>query len=79
MGGVLFAPGAVGIIPAGARQFGGAIDAIPVGGIVAGEILESPGNTHFLEHGEIGGGIGAGGIEKRAVPIEKDALNFSVW
>ena len=79
MRGVLFAPGAVGIIPTSARQFGGAIDAIPVGGVMAGEIVEGPGNAHFTEHSEIGGGIGAVGIEKRAVPIEKDALDFSVW
>ncbi len=79
MRGVLFAPSAVGIIPAGAGQFGGAIDAIPIRGIVTSKIVESPGDAHFAEHGEIGGGIGAVGIEERAVPIEKDALNFSVW
>jgi hypothetical protein len=76
---VLLAPGAIGVIPTGAGQFGGAIDAIPVGGIVAGEVVEGPGNAHFAEHGEIGGGIGTIGIEERAVPIEKDALDFSVW
>src|ERR1700738_593340 len=78
MRGVLLAPGSVGVIPASARQFGGAIDAIPVRRIVACEVLQSPGNAHFAEHGEIGGGIGAVGIEERAGPVEEDALNFSV-
>src|SRR5258707_13858346 len=69
MRGVLFAPGTVGIAPTSARQFGGPIDAIPVGGIVAGKVVEGPGNAHFAEHGEIGGGIGAVGIGAAASPI----------
>src|SRR6202022_3903985 len=79
MRGVLLAPGARGVIPASARQFGGAIDAIPVRRVMAGEVLQSPGNAHFAEHGEIGGGICAVGIEERAVPVEEDALDLAVW
>ena len=78
MGCVLFAPGAVGVVPASARQFCGAIDAIPVGRIVASEIVERPGNAHFAEHGEIGGGIGVVGIEESAVPVEEDAADLAV-
>jgi hypothetical protein len=55
MGGVLFPPGAVGIVPTGAGQFCGAIDAIPIRGIMAREIIESPRYAHFAKHREIGG------------------------
>jgi hypothetical protein len=78
MCGVLLAPSAVGVIPTSARQFRGAIDAIPVGGIVASEVVKSPRDAHFAEHGEISGGISVIGIEKRAVPVEEHAANRGV-
>src|SRR6266852_3657438 len=78
MCGVLLAPSAVGVIPTSTRQFRGAIDAIPVWGIVASEVVKSPRDAHFAKHSEIGGGIGPIGIEKGAVPVEEDAANRGI-
>src|SRR3981189_689718 len=77
--GIVFAPCAIRVVPARAWQFGGAVDAIPVRGIVAGEIVDRPRDAHLPEHREIGGGIGAVGVEERAVPIEEDASELAVW
>src|ERR1700704_4287933 len=74
--GILFAPGTVGFIPASARQFCGAINAIPVGGIVTREVVEGPGNAHLAEHREVGVGIGAVGIKERAIPVKQDAADL---
>jgi hypothetical protein len=79
MRGVLFAPSAVGVVPSSARQLGGAIDAIPIGGIMAGEVFQGPRDAHFAEHGEIRGGIGAIGVEESAVPVEEDAADLAAW
>src|SRR5260370_33180924 len=76
---MVFAAGAIRVVRAGAWQFGGAVDAIPVRGIVAGEIVEGPRDAHLAEHGQVGGGIGAVGVEERAVPIEEDTLDLAVW
>src|SRR5712671_3108173 len=73
---IVFAPSAIRVVPARAWQFGGAVDATPVRGIVAGEIVEGPRDAHLAEHREVGGGIGAVGIEERSVPIEEYALDL---
>src|SRR5438876_5872914 len=71
--GVIFAPDLVSGGPFVFGKFGGAVDAVPVGGIVLFEFGEAPGNAHGAEHGEVGGGVGGVGVEERAVPIEEDA------
>ena len=75
---ILFAPSAVGGIPASARQFCGAIDAVPIRRIILGKLVEAPGNAHLFEHREVRGGIGGVGVEKCAVPIEEHALQCMV-
>jgi len=74
MPGVLLAPGRVRIAPAVTGQARRAIDAIPIRRIVGSEFVESPGDAHFPEHGEIRGGISGKGIDEGAVPIEEHAL-----
>src|SRR6267154_4366269 len=71
--GVILAPDLVGGGPFVFGKFGGAVDAIPVGGIVLFEFGEAPGNAQGAEHGEIGGRVGGVGVEECAVPIEEDA------
>jgi len=73
---VLLAPSGVGVIPAMARQAGCLVDVIPVGGIVAGKFLESPGDAHLAKHGEIGGRVRGVGVDEGAVPIEEYALDW---
>src|SRR6266852_2578567 len=72
---ILFAPGAVGIIPSSPRQLGGTIYVVPVRRIVPGEILQAPGDSHFAEHCEVSRRIRLVGIKERAVPIEEHALD----
>src|SRR3954467_9390090 len=76
--GVVPAPETVGVVPASARQFGGAIDAVPVWGIVTRKVLKTPRDAHFAKHGEISRGVGLVGVEERAVPVEEHALNGAV-
>src|SRR5258707_9590809 len=71
--GVILAPDLVGGGPFVFGKFCGAIDAIPVGRIVAFEFGEAPRNIHGAEHGEVCGGVRGVGVEKSAVPIEEDA------
>src|SRR5579871_4403373 len=55
---VILGPEFVGELPLRTRNFGGAIDAMPVRGVVNGQFLQSPGDAEFPEHGEIGGRVG---------------------
>src|SRR5215472_13443756 len=75
---VLLAPGAIGGIPASTRQLCGAINAVPVRGIILGKLLEAPRNAHFTKHCEIGGRIGGIGVEECAIPIEEHTLECVV-
>ncbi len=76
--GVMEAPDLVGGIPFCAWEIGGAIDVIPVGGIVLFEFRKAPGNLHFAEHGEVRGGVGGVRVEEGAVPVEEDAAE-DIW
>jgi hypothetical protein len=49
-----------------------AIYLIPIGRITALEFLNSPFDSHRVEHGEVGSRVSGVGIEQRAVPIEQD-------
>jgi hypothetical protein len=71
--GVVFAPDLVGGVPFVAREICGAINVVPVGGIVLFEFGEAPGDLHFAEHSEVGGGVCGVGIEESSVPVEEDA------
>src|SRR5260221_7138598 len=57
MVGVVFAPDFVGGVPFIAREICGAIDVVPVGGIVMFKFGDAPGDLHFAEHGQVGGGV----------------------
>jgi hypothetical protein len=70
--GVVFAPDLVGGVPSVAREICGAINVVPVGGIVLFEFGEAPGDVHFAEHSEVGGGVCGVGIQESAVPVEED-------
>jgi hypothetical protein len=74
---VMEAPDLVGGVPFGAREIGGAIDVVPVGGVVLLEFGDSPGDIHFAEHGEVGSGVSGIGVEQGAVPVEEDAAEGS--
>ena len=63
MAAVAEAPGFVGGVPFGARKLRRAIDVVPIGRIVLFEFGDAPGNLHFAKHGEVGGRIGAVGVE----------------
>src|SRR5260221_3621577 len=76
--GVILAPDLVGGGPFVFRKFGGAIDAIPIRGIVFLEFGEGPGNAHGAKHGEVGGSVGGLGVEERAVPIEEDTFGGGI-
>ena len=65
----------VGSIPAAARQFGGAIDVVPVRRIVSREFVEAPGNIHLAEHSKVRTRIGVERVEKSAVPIEQHGFD----
>lgn len=71
--GIMLAPDFVSGVPLVAREIRGAIDVVPVGGIVFLEFGEAPGNLHGRKHGEVGGSVGGVGVEECAVPIEEDA------
>lgn len=71
--GVVFAPDLVGGVPLIAREICGAINVVPVGGIVLFEFGDAPGDLHFSEHSEVGGGVCGVGVEESAVPVEEDA------
>ena len=77
MAGVVEAPDAVGASPVGAGQTRSAIDAIPIGRIVALEVGKGPGNAEGAEHREVGGGIGLEGVEECAVPIKEDGADIA--
>jgi hypothetical protein len=76
MFGVMFAPDSVGGVPLGARQIRGSINVVPVGRIVLLELGHAPGDVHFGEHGEVGGGVGGVGVEECAVPVEENAFEW---
>src|SRR5258707_4847497 len=76
MFGVLFPPDLGGSGPLGARQVLGLIDVIPVWRILLLEFGYTPGDLHFSEHGEVGGGVGGVGVEEGAVPVEEDAFDW---
>jgi hypothetical protein len=73
MTGVVLAPDLIGAVVLRAWEFGGTIDAVPVGRVVTFEIGESPVDIHFAKHGEVGGGVGDVRVKKRAIPVEEDA------
>src|SRR5260370_24774007 len=74
MVGVVFTPDFVGGVPFGSREIRGAINVVPVRGVVLLEFGEVPGDFHFTEHGEVGGGIGGVGGEEWCVPLEEEAV-----
>jgi hypothetical protein len=78
MFGVVLAPDLIGSVVFGAGKIGGAIDVVPVGGTMLFEFGEAPGNLHFSEHGEVGGGVRGVGVEESAVPVEEDAFERAI-
>jgi len=72
----MLAPGGVGGTPVLLRQTGGAVDVVPVGGIMLGELVQPPSDAHFTEHCQVGGRISLEGIEQGPIPVEEDAIDF---
>src|ERR1700730_14892790 len=54
----------------------GDVDVVPVRGVMLAELVQTPDDSHFVEHRQVGGGIGVEGIEQSAVPIEEDAFDL---
>src|SRR6266436_1018911 len=75
---IVRAPGAVRVFPALPGQPRSAINLIPIGGVVFFEFLESPRDAHLLEHSQIRRGVGAVGIDERAVPVEENSFDAVV-
>jgi hypothetical protein len=63
-------PDTVGFVPLRTRETRGAIDAIPIGRIVAGKIAEAPLDAQSFEHREVGARVRAVGIYDGAVPVK---------
>src|SRR6266436_2254035 len=72
---IVRAPGAVRVIPALPGQPCGAINLIPVRGIIFFKFREPPRDAHLLKHRQIRGGVGVVGIDQRAVPVEEHSFN----
>jgi len=68
-------PQAVGPLPMNARNFCSAVNAIPIGGIVAVNFASGPRNAERPKHREISARIGGVGIEERAIPVKKDCAH----
>ncbi len=67
-------PGTIGFIPAPGRQTSGFVNVMPIGGVVPVQLLQAPGDAHFVEHIEVGGAVCVIGIQQGSVPVEKDTL-----
>src|ERR1700719_1110723 len=72
----MLAPGGVGGTPMLLRQACGAVDVVPVGGVMVSELVQTPSDAHFTEHCQVGGRIGLEGIEQSAIPVEQYAFDF---
>src|ERR1700731_2150108 len=72
----MLAPSGVGGTPTSLRQACGAVDVVPVGGVMLCELVQPPRDAHFTEHCQVGGRISLEGIEQGPIPVEEDALNF---
>src|SRR6266404_7698808 len=72
---IVRAPGAVRVIPVLPWQPCGAINLIPVGGIIFFKFWEPPRDAHLLEHCQIRRGVGVVGIDERAIPVEENSFN----
>ena len=73
---VVHSPRLVGSLPFGTWDFGGAIDVVPVRGIVTFEFSQAPGNLHLAKHREVGGGVGSVRVEECAVPVKEYAARL---
>ncbi len=72
----MFAPGGVGGTPVLLRQTCGAVNVVPVGGIMLSELVQTPSDAHFTEHCQVRGRISLEGIEQGPIPVEEDAFDF---
>jgi hypothetical protein len=72
----MLAPGGVGGTPMLLRQACGAVDVVPVGGVMLSELVQTPSDAHFTEHCEVGGRISLEGIEQGPIPVEEDTFDF---
>src|ERR1700692_380752 len=72
----MLAPGSVCGTPMPLREACGAVDVVPVGRIMLGELVQTPSDAHFTEHCQVGGRIGLEGIEQGSIPVKEDAFDF---
>jgi len=72
----MLAPSGVGGTPTSLRQACGAVDVVPVGGVMLCELVQTPSDAHFTEHCQVGGRISLEGIEQGAIPVEEYAFDF---